>query len=80
MVDPIKQAEREAWHKVIVKVIQWKSELTHPSVLKSTPKLTPKEWKTYKTHTLKTNANDRPKFLQKLRATEKRIRSLGGFI
>ena len=79
MIDPVKLEEREAWHKIVVKVIQWKSDQTHPSVHKSAPKLTPKEWKTYRAHSLKTNAQDREKCLKKLHEAERRIRTLGGF-
>ena len=35
MIDPKKLEERETWHKIVVKVIQWKSDQTNLSILKT---------------------------------------------
>jgi len=79
MIDPKKLEERETWHKIVVKVIQWKSDQTNLSILKTAEKISLPEWRTYRSHILKTNSNDRTKALKKLENAQKRIKSLGGF-
>lgn len=65
--------EREAWHKLVVKVICWKDgHLAN--------KITPKEWETYCERTVKTNvSHGKDKVLHSLKETKDIITNHGGF-
>lgn len=75
-----KQAQQAIWHSLVVKVICWKDGLVDGGIIKSTDKITPKEWRTYQEGIIKANANtDRQKVLQKLNELKKRIKGFNGF-
>lgn len=72
--------EREAWHKLVVKIICWKDGLLEGGIIKVTDKITPKEWGTYSKHMVKTNTtHGRKKVLSNLKVTKEIIQKHGGF-
>ena len=65
--------EREAWHKLVVKMICWQDGHL-------VDKITSKEWKTYCEHTVKTNVSHRKdRVLDSLKETKEIITDHGGF-
>lgn len=72
--------EREAWHKLVVKIICWKDGILEGSSIKSTNKITPKEWSTYQKRMVKTNTTySKQKVLLSLKETKEIIQQHGGF-
>lgn len=72
--------EREAWHKLVVKIISWKEGLLEGGSVKITDKVTSKEWNTYTKHLIKTNTSyTKQKVLSNLKETEDLIKQNGGF-
>ncbi len=75
-----KSEEREAWHKLVVKIISWKDGLLSGGMVKSKDKITPKEWDTYYKRTIKTNSTyDKQRVLSTLKKTQELIKKHGGF-
>lgn len=75
-----KAAASEAIHKMVIKVISWKSGLMAGASIISTNKISQKEWNKYKRHILtisKTESKER--VLGKLRETQELISKNGGF-
>jgi hypothetical protein len=71
-----KLAERESWHKLVVKVLTWQGE----QEIRSKNKLTLVEWTTYHERMVKTNVTGKSeKVLSDLKATQDKIRQNGGF-
>lgn len=71
---------REAWHKLVVKVINWKDELLDGRIERLTDKISPKEWNIYCQHMIRTNVTyGRQKVLESLKETRKIIQEHGGF-
>ena len=71
--------ERESWHKLVVKVITWKSG-TLGGNLKPTDKITPKEWKHYCSKKLEINVtNGKDVVMTQLKEIEKAIKANNGF-
>lgn len=67
--------EREAWHKLVVKIIIWKD-----GVQKVSDKITPKEWSRYCQGILKANISvGKEKIKNSLKETQNIIRNNGGF-
>ncbi|MBI2595701.1 hypothetical protein HYW46_03125 [Candidatus Daviesbacteria bacterium] len=67
--------ERESWHKLVVKIINWKD-----SVSRETSKITPKEWITYCHRMIKTNISyGKQKTQKNLNNTKELIKSHDGF-
>ncbi len=76
-VNPKKQKQREAWHKVVVKVIKLRGGA---SALEQAEKLTEKEWKMYCSGILKSNLTQDKKIVkQNLKQIEATIKDCGGF-
>ncbi len=68
-----KSEEREAWHKLVVKIIRLKEGLIED-------KLTPKEWKAYCEFMVKTNISySKEKILHGLKETRELIKANFGF-
>ncbi len=75
-----KIAERENWHKLVVKVISWKSGLLEGGSVKTANKITNKEWNLYCDRLVKTNTTyGKPKVLADLKEIKKLIKEHGGF-
>ncbi len=75
-----KAQEREAWHKLAVKVIIWKDELAAAGATRLTDKISLKEWNTYYTRVVATNISyGREKVLADLKETWQKIFGHGGF-
>ncbi len=75
-----KAREREAWFKVVVKVLSWRDGPTSTGVKILRDKITDKEWKLYSRRKLQTNITfNREQLLQELREMEQKIKSFGGF-
>lgn len=71
-----KAEAREAWYKIVIKVLKWK-EGTRAS---GTDPITDKEWNNYYKETIKINAQgSKDKTLKKLKETEDLIKKHGGF-
>ncbi len=80
LVDQKKLDEREAWHKLVVKVIRWRDGLSEGGVLTTADKISAKEWGIYSRHTLKTNITySRLRVLTNLREIREVIKQHGGF-
>lgn len=76
-VNPKKQKQREAWHKVVVKVIKLKERRI---VQDQSEKLTEKEWRLYCSGTLKNNLTSSKQIIrQNLKQIEETIKDIGGF-
>lgn len=72
--------EREAWHKLVVKVIIWKDGLSETETRKLINKISLKEWRVYCQHMVKTNVTyGREKVLANLKETWQIIKKHGGF-
>lgn len=70
-----KHAARESWHKLVVKILNWKG-----GSLKESTKITSREWVTYCQGVLKTNITaGRQKTHQSLNEIKELIRNHGGF-
>lgn len=75
-----KVIEREIWHKLVVKVLCWKDGLLEGGSIKSSDKITVKEWKTYCQKIMETNIiSGREKSLANLKITEQLIKNHNGF-
>lgn len=75
-----KWEEREAWHKLVVKIISWKSGLVKGGMVTKDHKITAEEWKTYFDRTLQINTTyGRQRVLSDLEETRTRISNHGGF-
>lgn len=75
-----KSAEREEWHKLVVKVISWKGGLVDGGVVKQTDKISSAEWDEYCKRTIKTNVTySKERVLSTLDETKKAIAHHGGF-
>lgn len=75
-----KAEKREAWHKIVVKILCWKDGVNSSNSISSTDKITPKEWTEYCTELLKINAQtSKDKIEQKIQETKKLISEHGGF-
>ena len=71
-----KAEAREAWYKIVVKVLKWK-EGTRAM---GTEPLTDKEWSNYCKETIKINAaGSKDKSLKRLKEIEELIKKHGGF-
>lgn len=84
--DPNKPTEqeineaKEALHKLVVKIISWKSSTPILGFDHEANKVTPKEWKDYKEHILKINTSEsRNKVIDRLKKTYEIIEERGGF-
>lgn len=76
-VNPKKQKQREAWHKVVVKVIRLRGGA---KVLDQAEKLTEKEWRMYCSGILKSNLTQEKSVIkQNLKQIEATIKDSGGF-
>lgn len=72
--------EREAWHKLVVKIICWKDGLLEGGTVKFTDKITLKEWNTYFKRMIKTNTTyHKERVLNNLKETREMIKKHGGF-
>lgn len=68
-----KQAEREFWYQIVVKVIRWKDGY-------SLDKISPVEWKTYCQRMISINiTRGKDKTIQRLKKLEEVIRNNNGF-
>lgn len=68
-----KHKAREAWHKLVVKILGWKDGVR-------LEKITLKEWKTYYQGLVKISTlNGRKKTVEKLEAIKEIIKKNGGF-
>ena len=75
-----KAQEREAWHKLAVKVIIWKDDITETGRSKLADKISLKEWGTYYERVVATNVSyGREKVLADLKETWQKIFGHGGF-
>lgn len=75
-----KSEEREAWLKLVVKVIRWKEGTSERGSVKLADKITSKEWKAYSKKILSTNITlGKDRIMDNLREIEKMIMSHGGF-
>jgi hypothetical protein len=71
-----KADQREIWHKLVVKIINWKDG----GGMKTANKITPKEWNTYYKRMLKTNTSyAKQRVLSELQETKEKILKNGGF-
>lgn len=72
--------EREAWHKIVVKILSWKNGLTDSGVVDLKDKITPSEWDTYYQGLIKINIiHGKEKTIKKLEEIKKTISKHGGF-
>lgn len=75
-----KLQEREFWHKIVVKILCWRDGLSSGGIIKSTDKITPKEWKTYCERMIKINISQgEVKVKEDLKKIRKIIKNFGGF-
>jgi hypothetical protein len=75
-----KQDEREAWHKLVVKIISWKNRLPESVAVLTNDLISKKEWDKYCKGTVKINANvDKKVMMKRLEEIRARIESFGGF-
>ena len=66
--------------KLVVKIISWQDGLISGGSVKTTDKITSKEWDTYYQRMIKTNTTyEKQKVLSKLHETQESIRKHGGF-
>lgn len=71
-----KSDQREIWHKLVVKIINWKDG----GASRIKDKITPKEWNTYYRRMLKTNTSyGKQRVLSELKETKDTIQKHGGF-
>lgn len=73
-----RQEERENWHKLVVKIINWKDGNLSKTNDKDI-KITKKEWTTYSKKVLETNISSKQKTLANLQQTKDLIQKHGGF-
>lgn len=79
-IDLQKQKEKEDWHKIVVKVISWKSGVPKSGSVSKDDKITPKEWNIYKKKILETNLSiSKDQVMRNLRQIQDTIKSFGGF-
>lgn len=70
--------EREVWHKLVVKIINWKDGLRETSIIKD--KITSKEWRTYCSKMLQINvSSSKQKIMENLKELKKTISNHNGF-
>ncbi len=75
-----KTEEREIWHKLVVKIISWKSGLLEGGLIKATDKITPKEWNTYHKGRVKISSDfGKDKVRSSLKEIKAFIKKQGGF-
>lgn len=80
LVNQEKNNEKEAWHKLVVKVISWKDGLTNGGFVTYSNKITTKEWNIYSKKIAKTNlTNGKQKVHIYLKETKELIKKYGGF-
>ncbi len=73
--------EREIWHKLVVKVILWKTQVAKNEILTFTDKITLSEWKIYKRKMVKINeTGGKIKILATLKDTWQKIQNNNGFV
>jgi hypothetical protein len=73
--------KREFWHKIVFKVILWKEENPLKRESSAIDKLTPSEWKIYRSRILKANmAGGVEKIQTRLKKTWQQIRENDGFV
>lgn len=74
-----KLAEREAWLKLVVKVILWKEEPTGRNLSDTAKKITSKEWSLYRRRIIETNTTySKERVLLDLESTFQAIKLHGG--
>lgn len=74
------QEARDKVFKLVVKIISWETGSLNSLVVKSSDKITSKEWSTYKKHTLAVASSENiERVKQKLIQTFKDIKENGGF-
>ncbi len=75
-----KLEEREAWYKLVVKIINWKDGQNQGNSLNANNKITAKEWDMYYKRMLKTNITySKQRVLTTLEETRDKIQTHGGF-
>lgn len=72
--------EREAWYKLVVKIIIWKNTSLNQAVIDKTAQITQQEWDTYYQTSINTNTTySKGKVLNDLEAARKAIKLNSGF-
>lgn len=71
---------REAWHKIVVKVLCWKDGLSQQNVITLTDKITAEEWKMYTEKMLQISVEaGKDKTTEKLKKIKEMIQKHNGF-
>jgi hypothetical protein len=79
-VNLVNQEENERIHKLVVKIISWKSGLQQGAAIIPSNKITPKEWANYKKHIQKISKTlSSEEVNKKLKEAEAAIKKNGGF-
>ena len=80
VVNQEKLDEREAWHKIVVKILSWKDGLTEGSAVKFKDKITSIEWNIYWQSSIRINViHGKEKTEKKLEEIRRMIQKHGGF-
>jgi hypothetical protein len=80
LINQEKLEEREAWHKIVVKILSWKNGLAEGGSIQITDKITSQEWDTYYQSTIKINTvNGKDKAIAKLKEIKESITKHNGF-
>ncbi len=75
-----KQAERDSWYKIVVKINRWRDNILEASEFRPGDKISSIEWKTYCERLVSiSNTYGETKTLAQIRETEKIIKDRGGF-
>ncbi len=75
-----KQIQNERIHKLVVKIISWKTGIVDGATITHDDKITPEEWQRYTKHLLTISKIDSvEKTKQKIADIEKAIKQNGGF-
>ena len=80
IINQKKAEEREAWHQIVIKVLNWKDHLTGNNASNPKNKISKKEWQLYSEGLIKNNiTHGKEKTLERLEETRVVIQKNGGF-